>query len=144
MKLDFKKAFKAAKMPALALIATTVIKFVLVAFGIGVSDLISLPIQFAILAYAGYSGVKAFKLDLANGALAGAIASFLSMIFTVFVSFAQYFSGILVPPALSAQTGMSSWTIMIFLLAGSLGMLIFSPVIGIVFGAIGAYVAKKY
>ncbi|MFA5929699.1 MAG: hypothetical protein WC861_02350 [Candidatus Micrarchaeia archaeon] len=143
MKLDFKKAFKAAKMPALALIAVTVLKFVLVAVGIGVPVIILLPIQFAILAYAGYNGVKAFKLDLANGALAGATASFLSMIFTVLVSFAQYFSGVLVPPALSAQTSMSSGTIMIFLLAGSLGMLIFSPVIGIVFGAIGAYIAQK-
>ena len=142
MKLDFQTAFKAAKMPALALIAVTIIIAVLGFFGLNLG-IISLPVQFAILAYAGYNGVKAFKLDTANGALAGAIASFLSMIITVILNIALTLTGFIPLQALSAQTGMPMDAIMVFSLIGYAIGLVFSLVIGAVFGAIGAYFAKK-
>ena len=142
MKFDFKTAFQAAKMPALALIAVTIIIAVLGFFGLNLG-IISLPIQFAILAYAGYNGVKAFKLDLVNGAAAGAIASFLSMIITVILNITLTLTGFIPLQALSAQTGMSRDTLMVFSLIGYAMGLVFSLVIGFIFGIIGAYFAKK-
>ena len=142
MKFDFKTAFKAAKVPALAMIALSVIVAILAFLGLNIG-IISIPAQFAILAYAGYNGVKAFKLDIANGALAGAVASFLSMVFTLAMANAQYFLDNGYQKALAAQNGMAGETVTFYMFVGFLVMLIFSPVIGAIFGAIGAYFAKK-
>jgi hypothetical protein len=138
MKLDFKTAFQAAKVPAFVLVVLTIVGLLFAFFGI-----LSVPIQLAILTYAGYNGVTKFKLDLANGALAGAIASFLSMIFTTAAAFVQYLSGDASQKAIYAQAGISSEALAIYMLVGALTMLIVSPVIGLVFGAIGAYIAKR-
>ena len=141
MNLDFKKIFKAAKMPALALIAVTIIGFVCALLGLNIG-LFLIPIQVAILGYAGYNSVKVFKLDLVNGAMAGAMASLLSMVFTSVTAFvsAVYDSG---SQDVYAQAGMSGETIMVFMFIGFLVMLIFSPIIGFIFGIIGAYIAKR-
>ena len=141
MNLDFKKIFKAAKIPALALIAVTIIGFVCAFLGLSIG-LFTLPVQFAILGYAGYNGVKVFKLDLVNGAMVGAMASLLSMVFT---SVTAFVSAVYDPvsPEVYAQAGMSGETIMVFMFIGFLVMLIFSPIVGFIFGIIGAYIAKK-
>jgi len=143
MKLDFQTAFQAAKMPALALIATVLIFYVLASFGLNL-DAVLLPIQFAILAYAGYNGVKAFKLGIANGALAGAIASFLFGAFSEIVGKIRYFSDAGYQQALSAQAGVPIEEFTFYMVIGAvIFVLIISPILGFVFGAIGAYFAKK-
>jgi len=142
MKLDFKTAFKAAKMPALALIAVTIIVAVLGSFGLNLG-IVSLPVQFIILAYAGYNGVKAFKLDIVNGAVAGAIASFLSMIFTIAANLALILIGVVSLQVLAAQADLPGDALMAYLFIGYAISLVFSPFIGFIFGAIGAYVARK-
>ena len=145
MKFDFKSAFKAAKVPAMAMIALSIIVAALGFFGLNGLGLaiFSFSIQFAILAYAGYNGVKAFKLDFANGALAGAIASFLSMVATVALNFTFIVTGVIPVQSFSAQVGISTETYMIFALIGYGIGLACSPIIGGIFGAIGAYFAQK-
>ena len=142
MELDFKTAFKAATVPALAMIAASIILFMLAFFGLDIG-IISLPMQFAILCYAGYNGVKAFKLDLANGALTGAIASLLSMIFTIILNITLSVIGVIPVLDASAQIGMPSEAFMAVMFIGYAIGLFFSPVIGAVFGAIGAHFARK-
>ena len=107
MNLDFKKIFKAAKVPALALMALTILGFVCAFFGLK-TGLFMFPVQFAILGYAGYNGVKAFKLDLVNGAMAGAVASLMSMAFTVATALV---SAVYDPvsPEVYAQAGMCGY-----------------------------------
>jgi len=135
MNFDLKIAFKAATMPALALIAMTIIMYVLAAFGLRINGLIPIPIYFAILGYAGYNSVKAFKLDLLNGATTGAIASLLSMIVTIITGF-QSILGYFILLSVSNESLIIIFAILIFLLLLSL-------VIGFIFGIIGAYIAKK-
>ena len=125
------------------MIAVSLIMIVLgTIFGSG-TGVISLFIQFTILAYAGYNGVKAFKLDISNGALAGATASFLSMVFTIISNIVFILIGVIPLEAMSHQAGVPVGAVSFYMGIGYCVGLIASPVLGFVLGAIGAYLARN-
>ena len=139
MKFDFKKAFKAAQVPALALIFLTIFFSLFSA----IPNILSLPLEFAILAYAGYFGVKDFELNIANGALAGAIAAFLSMALTAVANVVLIFTGVIPVSASISGTSMDAGTLLATIFAIYLIATVLSSAYGFIFGAIGAYIAKK-
>ncbi|HZX20652.1 MAG TPA: hypothetical protein VFF13_06610 [archaeon] len=140
--MDFKKIIEAAKIPALLLIGLTSVVAVLGFVGLNLG-IISLPIQFVILGFAGYNAVKAFKFDLINGALTGAVASFFSMIATIIGNIIFTITGVIPWEAVSTQIGVSTETVMLFAIIGYILGLLLSPIIGFIFGIIGAFIAQK-
>jgi len=146
--MDFKNAFEAAKMPIMVLVALNIIFAIvgiipMLGFIAGILSLLMLPIGLLLYAYAGYEGVKKFKMDLSGGAVAGAVAAVVAGVINSIISFVLIMLGVGAVAASLAQMGIGAGIASVALLIALVVGIIIGAIIGAICGAIGAFVAKK-
>lgn|GEM_PF-1888666 len=146
--MDFKKAFEAAKMSAIALIIVGLVSTAISTMPtlLAIWSIISFVLTLVLLGYAGFTAKK-MGLDLAGGALAGAIASVISTVVNGVITLVLLFLGfapsmLAASPAL-AEAGLTQ-AVMIGILLSALAIgTVIGAVIGAVVGAIGTFLYNK-
>ena len=149
--VTLKNAFQAAKRSILLVVIFGLLFLLLTAFlpDFAIVAALSIPINFFLYLYAGYTATRKMKQSVMTGGAAGALASLVSGILLLLLQIIFLFAGLTpvtdmlgVENTSILEVGLTTATLGI-VVAGGITALVFSIAVNFIVGLMGGYMGQK-